>query len=322
MDLKFAELDETIALETEGNHTAAHKVVADNRGKKYMDNIRTYLATFTNAELILLEQRKGDFREHRAMITTLIAVEVVIFITLALLTLSFLQKNFFTPLSLLLSSAQKVESGKKIEAVDIVSKDEMGHLLTTFFTMSEKVFKREQELDYKAHHDELTGLKNRLLVRGEIEDAIQQASRDSVKVAVIFLDLNKFKQVNDTLGHDVGDHLLIETAKRLNDATRSLDTVFRLGGDEFLIIARDLRSNSDTLRVVDKILKAFDKPALINGNTMEISISMGVAMTPDDTSDYSDLIKYSDIAMYAAKQDKQTSYKCFSRDMLKRNNDK
>ncbi|SGY92522.1 Putative uncharacterized protein [Moritella viscosa] len=318
MLLKFDELMLTIELVQSGNADKALSIVKQNSGKKYMDNIRTNLSTFINAELVLLEQRKGDFRESRTQLMTLIAVEIIFFLGLAIITFTFLQRNFFHPLKLLLKSAKKVESSEKLEVIDVVEKDEMGHLLATFFVMSENVLKREQALDYKAHHDELTGLKNRITLSKEVEASINALESTNDKIAVLFLDLNLFKQVNDTFGHDIGDLILQETANRLNNAVRSSDTVFRIGGDEFLIILRDIKDNRDVDCVAEKILSAFAKPAIIEGKPMDITISIGAALSPDDSKSSNEVIKFADIAMYVAKRDQETSYKVFNPSMLKR----
>jgi len=321
MKLKFEELKTTIELQQGGNRAEALKLVEENKGKQYMDNIRDYLNSFTNAELVLLEQRRGDFRENRAQITTLITVEIVFFIGLAIITFIFLQKNFFFPLTLLLASAKKVENGEELDIIDVVEKNEMGHLISTFFVMSKKVHKREQILEYTSNHDELTGLKNRITMFDEINDAINGLQASDDKLAVLFMDLDSFKQVNDTLGHDVGDLVLKETATRLNFSVRSNDTVFRVGGDEFLVIARNIKNVSDIHGVVANILKAFETQAMIQGKPIEISLSIGIAVSPDTTSNSNDIVKFSDIAMYAAKNDKDTSYKIFDKSMLRRASD-
>jgi len=321
MGLKFEELAETIHQTQSGNKSKAVEMVVQNKGKQYMDNIRSHLSAFTHTELVLLEQRKGDFRKNRAQITTLISVEVAFFIGLAIITLFFLQRSFFHPLKLLVKSAKKVEAGDKLEVSDIVEKDELGHLLSTFYLMSEKVYQREQVLGHKAHHDELTGLKNRVTVSKEIEQSISDLQQSGGKLAVLFIDLNLFKQVNDTLGHDVGDLILKETANRLNSSVRSSDTVFRVGGDEFLVIARNLTTISDVHYLIDNMLNAFDEPAIIQGKPVDISISIGAAVSPDDTSCGSEIMKYSDVAMYEAKRDKDSNYKMFDKDMLKRASD-
>ncbi|MDD1779746.1 diguanylate cyclase [Enterovibrio sp. ZSDZ35] len=321
MTLKFDEMAKTIEFVQNGQKEKAVALVSQDIGKQYMDNIRRYLNEFTSAEQILLEQRKGDFRENRAKITTLMAVEIVFFIGLAIFTLSFLQRNFFVPLQLLVSSTRLVENGKRLQVMDVLEKNEMGHLLSTFYRMSEKVHHREKTLEHKAHHDELTGLKNRMSIYDELDTSISLMERAGDKIAVMFLDLNLFKKINDTLGHDVGDQILIETADRLVQAVRSSDTVFRLGGDEFVIIVRQVHSTKDVEGVVLSILKAFEPPAMVDGHSIDISTSIGVAMSPDDSTNSDDLVKYADLAMYEAKKDKKAHFKIFTKDMLRRDSD-
>lgn len=323
MQLKFDELAETIKLtqENHGNAAEALKIVKQNNGKQYMDHIREVLKDFTHTEMMLLEERKGDFREHRAKITTLIIVEIMFFIFLAIMTLSFLNKNLFHPLKLLLDSTHKMEDGERIEFKDLTSNDEMGYLLSSFLRMNDTVHTRTETLDYKAHHDELTGLKNRVSVHDEIESDIRHLKETKTKFAVLFLDLNKFKQLNDTLGHDAGDIMLKETALRLTSSVRSDDIVFRLGGDEFLILIKNVKHHTEVDKILSNILEAAKAPVVIQGNPIDISLSIGVAISPDDTQNSDEILKYSDIAMYAAKSDKDCDYKFFEKSMLKRSVD-
>ena len=321
MLLKFDELERTIHLTQRDNKNKAIEIVVNNQGKEYMDNIRAKLSTFTNIELFLLERRKATFSIKRARISTLIVVEIVFFISLAISTLLFLQRNLFSPLKLLLLSAKKIESGEKLEINDIVDKNEMGKLLSTFFDMSQKVYQREQALGRLAHHDKLTGLKNRLTVSEDIEKSISELREKGGKLAVLFLDLNLFKEVNDTLGHEIGDLILKETADRLNSSVRSSDTVFRIGGDEFLVIVRNIKNIPEVHGIVKNILSTFSKPAYIQGKYMDISISIGVSVSPDDSTIGSELVKFSDVAMYSAKRDKDSSYTLFNKSMLKRESD-
>lgn len=323
MDLKFDELALTIKLTQENNNhnTKALEIVKQNNGKRYMDQVRSNIKELINEEMILLEQRKGDFRAHRAKITTIIIAEIMFFIFLAIITISFLNKNLFHPLRLLLTNTHKMEDGEKIDITDITSNDEMGYLLSSFLRMNEKVHSRTERLDYKAHHDELTGLKNRTSMYNEIEDVIGHLQEFNTKFAVMFIDLNKFKQLNDTLGHDAGDMMLKETATRLKDTVRSNDIVFRLGGDEFLVLVKDVKDHSEVENVLFNILEACKSPVMIQDQPIEISLSIGVAISPDDTKSSDEILKFSDIAMYEAKQDKEVDYKFFDKSMLKRSSD-
>jgi diguanylate cyclase (GGDEF)-like protein len=321
LDLKLAELHETIQLAQTGSREKAIVLVAEDKGKQYMDNIRGYLETFIHAELVLLETRKAEFSENRAQIYTLIVAEVAFFIGLAVFTLTFLRRSFFHPLTLLLNSAKKLESGIKLEVADIFQQDEMGHLLSTFYLMSEKVTEREEVLGYKAHHDSLTGLKNRILISEEIDASISDIQETGGKIAVLFLDLNDFKEVNDSRGHEVGDLVLKETADRISSSVRSSDSVFRVGGDEFLVLARNIENISDVHSLVDNLVKAFGEPAIIGGKPTDIDISIGVAVAPDNANSSSELMEFADVAMYAAKHEKDTYSQMFDTGMLRRTSD-
>ncbi len=321
MQLKFDELAETIQLVQGGLKMKAVEIVGLNKGKQYMDNIRESLGAFAHAELVLLEERKGDFRSNRTQIYTLIFVEIAFFIALSVFTLSFLRRSLFLPLNLLLNSVMKIDAGDRLEVRDITDNSEMGHLLATFFVMSERVNEREIVLTRKAHHDELTGLKNRITMSNEIEDSISEIQKTGGKIAVLFLDLNGFKEVNDTFGHDVGDLILKETAERISSSVRSSDTVFRIGGDEFLVLAKNIVNISDVRALVDNIVDAFDEPAIIQGEHMDISISIGVAIAPDNANNSSELVEFSDVAMYAAKREKDAISQMFDTGMLRRTTD-
>ncbi len=229
MKLKLDELKHTIQLGQNNNDSEALAIIKENKGKKYMDDIRDVITNFINTENLLLEKRKGDFRVHKARIATLISIELILFVILAFFTSAFLKRTLFAPLELLISSTHRMEKGEKIEAADVLSKDEIGTLFSRFIKMSQKVHDRTEKLDYEAHHDELTGLINRTKIFDGLQNSINISKESDSKSAVLFLDLNKFKQLNDTFGHDVGDLVLKETATRLQDSVRSGDTVFRIG---------------------------------------------------------------------------------------------
>lgn len=214
-----------------------------------------------------------------------------------------------------------MQKGEKLDITDVVEKNEMGDLLTAFFKMNEIVHEKTEVLAYKAHHDELTGLKNRSMVYSELQDAINRSGKVETKIAVYFLDLNKFKDINDTLGHDVGDEVLIETARILTEKVRSRDDIFRLGGDEFLIIAQDISHQSGIDRLTLKIIEKFSSPILIKGKRLPISLSIGVASYPNDSLNGEKLIKFADIAMYEAKKEQGNTCCEFKPSLLKRDGD-
>lgn len=321
MALKFDELALTIELVEYDNLSQALRVVKEDRGKMYMDALRLDLKEFTNIEFLLLEKRKGDFKENRSQLVTLIKMQIVLLVFLAIATIFFIKRNLFDPLNLLLLSTQKMQQGEKLDISDVVEKNEMGDLLSAFYKMNEVVHEKTEELSYKAHHDELTGLKNRSMVNDDLEYALQHAKRTHSKVAIYFIDLNKFKDINDTLGHDVGDEVLIKTSQLLVKAVRRRDGVYRLGGDEFLIIGQEIAQDSGVKRLSSKLLEQFSAPVIIGTEPMEISLSIGVSVYPDHATNGEELIKFSDIAMYEAKKEKGTTCSEFTPSMLKRESD-
>lgn len=157
-------------------------------------------------------------------------------------------------------------------------------------------------LRHQALHDELTGLPNRALLEDRLRHGIDSARRDDHPVALLLLDLNQFKEVNDTLGHDQGDRLLVMVAARLRSALRAVDTVARLGGDEFAVLLTDDVSPRRTLRAAERVLACFDEPHDIDGMSLQCGASLGVAIYPDHGDDAESLRKHADIAMYAAKR--------------------
>ncbi|MEQ8840733.1 MAG: EAL domain-containing protein [Acidimicrobiales bacterium] len=157
-------------------------------------------------------------------------------------------------------------------------------------------------LRHQALHDELTGLPNRALLEDRLRHGIDAARRDQQPVALLLLDLNQFKEVNDTLGHDQGDRLLVMVAERLRTSLRAVDTVARLGGDEFAVLLTDDVSPRRTLRAAERVLACFDEPHDINGMSLHCGASVGVALYPDHGDDAESLRKHADIAMYVAKR--------------------
>ncbi|QDF95583.1 hypothetical protein CJ010_02975 [Azoarcus sp. DD4] len=159
----------------------------------------------------------------------------------------------------------------------------------------------EARISYLAHHDTLTNLPNRTLFADRLEHALTQAERDGSDLALMFLDLDHFKPINDSFGHAVGDLLLKEAAHRMQACLRAVDTVARIGGDEFVVLLPAVGSEDDALLVAEKIRHALDQPFAIAGQTLEISSSIGVAMYPAHGSDAVGLARNADIAMYFAK---------------------
>ncbi len=160
----------------------------------------------------------------------------------------------------------------------------------------------ETALRHAAHHDALTGLSSRLLLRERLVQAIQRATRQQTRVAVLFMDLDRFKHINDSLGHSAGDVLLQACARRLRDGVRACDTVARFGGDEFVVVLEDLTGAADVVAPLAKALGQFATPFEVNGRELPTTISVGVSMFPDDGRDAETLLMNADAAMYRAKE--------------------
>jgi len=160
----------------------------------------------------------------------------------------------------------------------------------------------EEKIQQMAYHDSLTGLPNRKLFSDRLGIALIHAQRNQKKVGIAMLDLDNFKDVNDTLGHDAGDILLKAAAMRLSAELRKVDTVARFGGDEFVLILPDLKVIEDAIPVAQKIVDSFRKSFLIDTNQLIVTMSIGIAVYPNDGTDEAMLLKNADIAMYQAKQ--------------------
>jgi diguanylate cyclase (GGDEF)-like protein/PAS domain S-box-containing protein len=176
----------------------------------------------------------------------------------------------------------------------------------------------EERLQYMATHDGLTGLPNRLVLGDRLAAALARAQRSGHGVAVLFLDLDHFKDVNDTLGHKVGDELLKSLARRIRGTLRQSDLLVRISGDEFVVVLEDLEAEGGPDRVAQKILDEVLRPFPIEGHEVQVSASLGYAVFPEDGPDAESLLKNADAAMYHAKELGRNSYRAFSRSLAQR----
>ena len=168
----------------------------------------------------------------------------------------------------------------------------------------------EEQIRRMAHFDSLTNLPNRILLMDRLEQALAISQRNHSKTSVIFMDLDHFKEINDSLGHHVGDMLLQQVAERISGALREVDTVSRLGGDEFVVVLPELRHTEDARTIAQKLLNALDEDIFISGDKLRVSPSLGISIYPDHASDASALIRLADKAMYHSKQAGRNTY-CF-----------
>jgi len=170
----------------------------------------------------------------------------------------------------------------------------------------------EQQLAYMATHDALTGLPNRRLFNDRLTLELAHAHRNQQKLAMMLLDLDHFKDVNDTLGHSVGDKLLQVVGGRLTSLLRQSDTVARMGGDEFMLLLPEMDQMENAARIAAKILGAFRRPFEFDGHKFHITTSIGIALYPNDGEDADALMKNVDIAMYRAKDRGRDNYQRYS----------
>jgi diguanylate cyclase (GGDEF)-like protein/PAS domain S-box-containing protein len=173
----------------------------------------------------------------------------------------------------------------------------------------------EERIRYLAHNDELTGLMNRSSFQEHIARTVRQAQRHGRKLAVLFIDLDRFKNINDTLGHDAGDRLLVEVARRLFRCVRESDVVSRWGGDEFVALLEELNAPTDVVTIARRILDSLSRPLLIGSQELVITASVGISTYPDDGQDAAALLKAADIAMYRAKENGKNNFQYYSPQM-------
>ncbi|WP_345993382.1 diguanylate cyclase [Sulfurimonas sp. HSL-1716] len=208
------------------------------------------------------------------------------------------------------------ESFTTLQSITAV-KNEDGSIsgyVSVFSDISERK-NNELKLAHLASHDTLTSLPNRMHFNDNLEQAIKMAKRRKNKIGILFIDLNRFKEVNDTLGHEIGDHLLKEVAKRLLECVREDDTVSRLGGDEFAVILTEIKESQDSLNIVKKIMHGVERPVYIYEHFLAPSLSIGISIYPEDGEERSVLLNNADKAMYMAKQKREERYEFYKKDL-------
>lgn len=174
----------------------------------------------------------------------------------------------------------------------------------------------ETKLEFLAHHDPLTQLPNRLLLRSHLEHGMRAAQRENSRLALLMLDLDRFKDVNDSFGHGAGDELLQQVAERLTSRLRGMDTVARLGGDEFTVMLQKIAHPDDAALVANEIMTSLNKPWLLsNGAEVRIGVSIGISLFPDHGSSTQELLQHADAALYQAKHDGRGCYRYFSQSL-------
>ena len=216
---------------------------------------------------------------------------------------------------------QRRKDGKLIE-VDLVGhrvrvneRDALSytcHDISIRARFESRLLEKQQHLDHLAHHDQLTGLPNRLFLAAHLPEALQTAARSGQILAVLFLDLDRFKHINDSRGHETGDELLKAVAQRLRDTLRGEDIVVRMGGDEFIVIMKSVRDSQDVNEAAQRITQSLSSPIVIGGSPLITTASIGVSLYPRDGADMGELLRHSDTAMYQAKERGRNNCQVFS----------
>ena len=220
------------------------------------------------------------------------------------------------PIRYIANQLKREAQGEAAEPLDINVVAEARALVDAFEQMHAQVRRRELRLDHMAHHDPLTGLPNRVLFRERLEEHLKQLEDDSDGVALLFLDLDRFKQINDSHGHLVGDQLLVQVARRLRSVFRAEDTVARLSGDEFAVLLHHFSDREELESLAQKVVQVLKPAFVIDGHTYHSSASIGLTLAPQDGGDADQLIQHADAAMYHAKAAGRSGFCHFTQDMV------
>jgi diguanylate cyclase (GGDEF)-like protein len=254
----------------------------------------------SKAEVVLQRSIEEAARPYRKL-----ELQIFVLSTLALIAVvlaaRFFARGVSRPLQQLAESAQRIERGDYAESVDVQQRDEIGQLATAFDRMRTGIAEREEQIRLQATHDALTGLPNRVHFLDCLNQAIARARGTGELVAIILMDVDRFKEINDTLGHPIGDELLKRIGARLTSKLRRDETAARLGGDEFAITFA-IDAASRVTEVVQRIRSAFESPFVLGSVSIEVNASMGVALFPMHADDGETLMKRADVAMYDAKE--------------------
>ncbi|TXI30483.1 MAG: diguanylate cyclase [Aquipseudomonas alcaligenes] len=243
-------------------------------------------------------------------------IQVVIFASLlAVLIATIASRALTSSLKRINLAVQQFARERKSAPLPVQRQDELGQLARSFVQMQEEIVEHLEELsrsrnalEHLARHDPLTGLPNRRMFFERLEHALAAARRSAKPLAVLFVDLDHFKQLNDSLGHSIGDRVLQAVANLLRSATRESDTVARLGGDEFVILIEQLDDPGRVVAVPHKLHERFQLPMLLDGHEVKVQASMGVSLFPRDGDDIESLVQQADRAMYVAKNAGRNTY--------------
>jgi diguanylate cyclase (GGDEF)-like protein len=293
-------------------------------------NVSVFVIPKTLWKIIVVTPQKVAISSASQVANLILLLLVAILIVAAFFGFIFCRRSLIVPMYQMVQQLQQpIAKTGNDDLLDDHRQDEFG-LLAYHFNQSKKALDRnnrdltlqinerkqaEQQLKHLALHDPLTGLPNRLLFQDRLQQAIALANRTNHKFAVFFMDLDNFKIINDTMGHEAGDELLRSVAERLSTIERETDTVARLGGDEFAFIISKIITAQDGVNFAQRLNKLLKKPIIIHGNNVHMGSSIGVTIYPDDASNSEELLRNADIAMYQAKDNGRNTTCFFTKEM-------
>jgi diguanylate cyclase (GGDEF)-like protein len=295
-------------------------------------NVSVFIMPKTLWKIVVVTPQEVAISSASKVANLILILLVGILIIAAFFGFIYCRRTLIVPMYQMVKQLQQTLSDgehARTGLLDDRRKDEFG-LLAYHFNQSKKALdsnnrnlklqikerrQAEKKLKHLALHDPLTGLPNRLLFQDRLQQAIALSKRNRHKFSVFFMDLDNFKIINDTMGHEVGDELLKEVAKRLSDTGRDMDTVARLGGDEFAFIINKVKTIENAVIVAQRLNKLLKKPIEVNGNKINMGSSIGVTMFPDDAENSEELLRNADIAMYQAKDDGRNVIRFFTQEM-------
>lgn len=250
---------------------------------------------------------------------------VVAFSILAVAVALVTSRAVTRPLQRMVMAVRQFSGERGIDPLEIRKRDEIGQLAQSFNEMQsilnnhlDSLHQKEDRLQHMVQHDHLTNLPNRLMLFDRLRHAMDRASRSGHLVALIFIDLDRFKDINDSLGHAAGDEVIRHAATLLAHAIRGSDTIARLGGDEFVILVDEVENLSQVSALVQKLLKEVLRPVKIEGQDLYLSASMGVSLYPQDGRDAETLLRNADAAMYRSKADGRNMFHFYTEDLTQR----
>jgi|TARA_B110000902_G_scaffold3897_1_gene4483 diguanylate cyclase (GGDEF)-like protein len=296
--------------------------IDDYESDAFFKNKNIYLSQpiLMNGEylgVIVISADTNSLNEQKNRYILIASTVLFISLVLAYLLNWQLQKRLTAPISDLINLVSYVAKNKKYHRrLDSAKDDEIGDLTLGVNTMLDTIEAHETQLFQRANYDELTQLPNRHLLMERLTHGINTATRNKTEIALLFLDLDRFKVVNDSLGHRVGDELLVQVAGKLVNTLRKSDSISRWGGDEFVMLLENIKDVEDIDNIVEKIVEELAKPTMTGGHLLHVSTSIGIARFPQDGDDSVSLLKHADISMYRAKAQGPGKFEYFNPTML------